>query len=344
MYDYIIVTHIPAFYKVNLYNELAKKLKILVVFIASNTNEKRADDFTTLENTNFSYEVLNSGDFQSRDVKSNIKKLKIILKNNQYKRLLLSGWDLKEFWYLVMFYPKSKNCLALESTILESTPIGIKGWIKKVFLSRISTVFASGNLHVELLKALSFKGDIKITKGVGIINKPIFEKLKKEYQKRFLYVGRLSSVKNLETLIRAFNDLPIHHLTIIGDGEEKEYLQSIANQNISFKQPIENIKLQIEFLNHDIFILPSISEPWGLVVEEALYFGLPVMVSKNCGSVELVKSGVNGYIFEPMDIKEIKRLILSIDDVVYQELIEGVSEFSVDEKDLGQVLSYDIKI
>jgi glycosyltransferase involved in cell wall biosynthesis len=340
MYDYIIITHIPAFYKVNLYNELAKKLKILVVFIASNTNEKRADDFTTLQNANFSYEVLSDGDFQTRDVKSNIKKLKTIFKNNEYKRLLVSGWDLKEFWYLVMFYPKSKNCLALESTILESTPKSFKGWIKKVFLSRISTVFASGNLHVELLKALSFKGNIKITKGVGIINKPTFEKVKKEYQKRFLYVGRLSSVKNLETLIKVFNDLPNHQLTIIGDGEEKEYLQSIAHQNISFKPPIENSKLQTEFLNHDIFILPSISEPWGLVVEEALYFGRPVMVSKNCGSMELVKSGVNGYIFESMDMEEIKSLILGVDDVVYQKLIEGVSGFSVDEKDVGQAGSY----
>ncbi len=340
MYDYIIVTHIPAFYKVNLYNELAKKLKILVIFIASNTNEKRADDFISLDSVDFEYKLLFDGDFQTRDIKSNIKKLKIILQNTKYKSLLVSGWDLKEFWYLVMFYPKPKNCLALESTILESTPKGIKGWIKKVFLSRISTVFASGNLHVELLEALSFKGDIKITKGVGIINKPIFEKLKKEYQKKFLYVGRLSSVKNLETLIRAFNDLPIHHLTIIGDGEEKEYLQSIANQNISFKQPIENIKLQIEFLNHDIFILPSISETWGLVVEEALYFGLPVMVSKNCGSVELVKSGVNGYIFEPSDSEEIKNLILDINDILYEKLLKGVREFSVDEKDLKQLGVY----
>lgn len=343
MYDYIIVTHISAFYKVNLYNELAKKLKILVVFIAINTNEKRADDFTSLQNADFSHEVLSDGDFQSRDVKANIKKLKIILKNNEYKKLLVSGWDLQEFWYLVMLYPKSKNCLALESTILESTPKGIKGWIKRVFLFRISTVFASGNLHVELLKALKFKGDINITKGVGIINKPTFEKVKKEYQKSFLFVGRLSRVKNLETLIKVFIDLPNHHLTIIGDGVEKEYLQSIANQNISFKPPIENSKLQTEFLNHDIFILPSISEPWGLVVEEALYFGLAVMVSKNCGSMELVKSEANGYVFEPMDMEEIKRLILGIDDVVYQELIEGVSEFSVNEKDMGQVLSYDIK-
>lgn len=56
---------------------------------------------------------------------------------------------------------------------------------------------------------------------MGIINKPAFEKVKKEYQKRFLYLGRFSRVKNLEIFIKVFNDLPNHRLTLVGDGEEK---------------------------------------------------------------------------------------------------------------------------
>ncbi len=340
MYDYIIVTHIPAFYKVNLYNELAKKCNILVVFIATDTNEKRADDFTTLKNANFNYELLSDGDFQSRDIKVTIMKLRSIVKKSQYKRLLVSGWDLQEFWYLVMLYPRAKNCLALESTILESHTKGIKGWIKRVFLSQISTVFASGNLHIKLLSALNYRGKILITKGVGIINKPNFIAQKKEYQKRFLYIGRLSKVKNIETMIKVFNGLPNYHLTIVGDGEEKNYLQSIAQTNIVFKSAIQNAKLAAEFLAQDIFILASISEPWGLVVEEAFYFGLPVIVSKNCGCVALVENGVNGFVFEPLDTTEMQDLILKLDDVMYQELSEGVRRFSLDKKDKQQVACY----
>lgn len=340
MYDYVIVTHLPAFYKVNLYNELAKKHNIYVVFIANNTHEKRADDFVTVENIKFNYEVLSDGDFQSRNIKENIVALKHIFKNIDYKKLLVSGWDLKEFWYLVIFYPKSKNCLALESTILESNVKGIKGWIKKIFLSRISTVFASGNLHVELVKALNFQGDIKITKGVGIINKPEVEKSEIKYQKNFLYVGRLSKVKNLEMLIKVFNDLSGFSLTLIGDGEEKEYLKKISNSNIIFKDPIENKKLKDEFLRNDIFILPSISETWGLVVEEALYFGLPVIVSENCGSSELVENCKNGFIINPFDSKSIREIILKIDDDCYSELVDGVEKFSVDAKDKVQAGVY----
>lgn len=340
MYSYLIITHIPAFYKVNLYNELSKKLNIFVIFIASNTYEKRADDFVSIENAEFKYEVLSNCDFQNRDIVQNIKKLRTILKAVEHERLLVSGWDLKEFWYLVFFYPKSKNSLALESTVLESSTVGIKGVIKKLFLSRISTVFASGALHVELLNALGYKSEIKVTKGVGIINKTEFAKKEKIYQKRFLYIGRLSKVKNLKTLIELFNSLEEHFLTIIGDGEEKESLVKMAKSNIIFKEPIENKKLKDEFLNNDIFILPSMKEPWGLVIEEALYFGLPVIVSQNCGSVELVKNGVNGYIFDPKDSKNLKDIIINIDAKRYDELLAGVKEFSIDDKDKNQISSY----
>ena len=56
MYNYIIVTHIPNFYKVNLYNELSKNLKILVLFTARSTSEKRSDDFITLDKSEFEYD------------------------------------------------------------------------------------------------------------------------------------------------------------------------------------------------------------------------------------------------------------------------------------------------
>jgi glycosyltransferase involved in cell wall biosynthesis len=201
-------------------------------------------------------------------------------------------------------------------------------------------VFASGALHVELLNALGYKSEIKVTKGVGIINKTEFVRKEKRYQKRFLYIGRLSKVKNLKTLIELFNSLEECFLTIVGDGEEKESLVKMAKSNIIFKEPIENKKLKDEFLDNDIFILPSMIEPWGLVIEEALYFGLPVIVSQSCGSVELIKNGVNGYIFDPKDSKNLKDIIINVDAKRYDELLAGVKEFFIDDKDRNQISSY----
>jgi 1,2-diacylglycerol 3-alpha-glucosyltransferase len=54
------------------------------------------------------------------------------------------------------------------------------------------------------------------------------------------------------------------------------------------------------------FIQASTTEQWGLVVNEAMASGLPVLVSERCGCApDLVKNGVNGYTFDPYDIKEI---------------------------------------
>tara|TARA_B100001093_G_C26777557_1_gene993088 strand:+ start:150 stop:1178 length:1029 start_codon:yes stop_codon:yes gene_type:complete len=341
MYDYIIVTHIPNFYKVNLYNELVKKLKILVVFTARNTNEKRASDFIALANTHFEYRLLYEGDFEDRDVKSNIKKLKVILKECQYKRILVSGWDTKEDWYSILMSKKSKNCLALESTINESSVNGIKGVMKKIFLSRISTIFASGTLHKNLLDRLSYKGNVKITKGVGIINKPKFDSLKRHYKKRFLFVGRLSKEKNIELLVEIFNGLKEFTLTIVGTGPLEEKLKDKAKENIIFEGQVANQELKEKFEKNDLLILPSISETWGLVVEEALYFGMPIIVSNNCGICELVEENVNGYVVDLKSPKIMKDIILNINEDIYQKLIEGVDTFSVNKKDIEQVLSYD---
>ena len=339
MYDYVIVTHIPAFYKVNLYNQLSKKLNILVIFIANNTNEKRADDFITLEKSEFKYHVLSNGDFQVRDVKNNIFLLRSILKTVDYKKILVSGWDLKEFWYLIFVNIKSRNCLALESTINESRIDGLRGFIKKIFLSRISTVFSSGKLHLELLNALNFEDEIIVTKGVGIINKPNFEPVKREYKKKFLFVGRLSSEKNIKQLVEIFNALSDYTLIIIGTGPQESELKCMAHKNIIFLGQVENRKLKKYFLSNDIFILPSIDEPWGLVVEEALYFGMPVIASKNCGVSELIKDGVSGF---TIGIKgnEIKKSITCIDNQKYLNLLAGVGQYSIDSKDYLQVESY----
>ena len=144
----------------------------------------------------------------------------------------------------------------------------------------------------------------------------------------------------MEILITIFNKLKDYKLTIIGTGEDEQYLKNISNENIIFKGSIKNEEIKNIYKENDIFILPSVSEPWGLVVEEALYFGLPVIVSQNCGAVELVENERNGYIIKPDDIKNIKNVILKINADGYIQLVKEVNKFSISEKDNIQINSY----
>lgn len=324
MYDFVVVTHIPAFYKVNLYNELSKKISIFVIFLAENTRENRSEDFITLGKANFNYVVLSKENFQSRSIISNIFKLTSLLIKLKYDKILVSGWDLLEFWVVVIFNSLSKTCLALESTIIESRYDGISGILKRIFLQRISLVFASGSRHVQLLECLNFSGEIRITNGVGIINLPEFTQTKKAYEKKFIYVGRISKVKNLNLLVTLFNELEDYSLAIVGEGDELFSLKKFANSNITFLPSVVNNSLKHLFLDYNIFILPSLSETWGLVVEEALYFGLPVIISENCGSVELIEESKNGYIFNPNNINSLKECLKRIDQPTYDRLTEYI--------------------
>lgn len=296
MYDYVFITHLPAFYKINLYNELAKQLNIYVIFI-SNSSSIRTEDFTKGER-NFDYEVINQEDFELRNKwKSSLQVAKTLYKLS-YNKVVVGGWDLLEFWIIVFFNKKSKNALVVESTAMESDAKGLKGLVKKFFINRISLAFPSGKLHLELLSNLGYKERYFFTKGVGIFNRAIVKKENKSFSNKFLYVGRMSEEKNLDFLINYFNKNKDYQLTLVGKGPLEDKLKEISNENIKFLSHVPNSEIHKIYQENDIFILPSISEPWGLVVDEALYYGLPVIVSNKVGcATELVEENINGEIF-----------------------------------------------
>ena len=120
-----------------------------------------------------------------------------------------------------------------------------------------------------------------------------------------LFTGKLIAKKCVLDLIRAFADVQAHapsSLALVGDGELRQDLESyVAAHNIprvhflGFRNQSEIGKL---YALADLFVLPSSSEPWGLSVNEAMCFGLPVIVSDKVGSgFDLVRPGINGYVY-----------------------------------------------
>ena len=141
-------------------------------------------------------------------------------------------------------------------------------------------------------------------------------------------------------LIKVFNKLPEHSLTIIGEGPDKIKLESMSAPNINFVGSVENKVLSQYFTQNNFLILPSLSETWGLVVEEALYNGMPIIVSKNCGSVDLVKDKYNGYIFDPTNTLQFEKIIKKINNSLYQKLKNNIGCSIIEDKDLEQVNTY----
>lgn len=306
-YDLVFITNLSAFYKVNLYNEIARYRKIFVIFISKDSVNRNKDFFKGEKN--FEYIFLDNGVYEKRNAIKNSLKLIKILKSINYTRIVIGGWDSLENWTSWFLSDKQKNCVAIESSEFESTTNGLKGFFKKIFLKKISLGFASGEAQVNLLRKVGYTGEIRKTKGVGIFNyKKIDNNRKITEVKKFLYVGRLSSEKNIEQIIKFFNKTPELELNIVGYGPLEKTLKKLAiNNNISFLGKINNDKLSKVYQDNDVFILPSKSEPWGLVVEEALYNGLPVILSDKVGChTELIKNEEQGYIYDVKSEEDLK--------------------------------------
>jgi len=340
MYEYLFITHLPAFYKVNLYNQLAKRLRVYVIFVASSSSI-RTDDFIGRE-LNFEHEILYKGDFESRPKLYCSFKLICLLMKLKYKKLVVGGWDLWEFWAAVFTNSKAKNAIVVESTVTESATVGIKSSIKKIFMSRVATSFPSGRLHQQLLNSLGYSGASYLTGGVGIFERKSYFRAIREFRYSFLYVGRLSPEKNLRFLVEVFNQLHFLKLTIAGSGPMAEELKKIANDNITFQSHVPNQEIGKTYLDHDIFVLPSISEPWGLVVDEALHYGLPTIVSRNVGCyTELVEEEKTGLTFDPYDKNSLIVVLKRISEPsVFYRIKKSVEEIDFSSRDDDQIMAY----
>lgn len=314
MYDFVFVTHLPSFYKVNLYNELAKKFNVFVIFVATSSKIRNSD--FSLSTFSFDSCILNDGAFEIRSKIGSLYRFFCVLRKIKYKLLVVGGWDLPEFWLGVLLGQKKCNGIVLESSIFDSVHHGIKGMIKKIFLSRCGFAFPSGSPHLKLLKVLNFNGTAHSTYGVGLFNRPVISHAnRKAWSGRFLYIGRLSPEKNLPFIISYFKKKPNYSLSIVGDGPEFDELKKDAPANVFFLGYKKNTMLGEIFSNHDNLILPSVSEPWGLVIEEALYFGLPILCSEQVGAAEdLVINLKTGCVFSPLDFNSLDKAIINMEN------------------------------
>jgi glycosyltransferase involved in cell wall biosynthesis len=144
-----------------------------------------------------------------------------------------------------------------------------------------------------------------------------------EWPPPFLLVaGRQIPAKNLCFLLQAYesyrvmtgeNCLP---LVMIGEGPERKMIEDhIRSTDLKgvYLFPFVNPEELRAFYQHAAaLVLPSSSETWGLVVNEAMAAGLPVLVSKACGCASvLVKEEVNGYTFHPDRLDQLVAVFLS---------------------------------
>ena len=149
-----------------------------------------------------------------------------------------------------------------------------------------------------------------------------------------LYFGRVEVEKGVDTVVRAYENMPDHKAVIMGDDttEEgkrlKEYVSSKGLKNISFAGYKEGRELEDIIRNSRFVMIPSIwYDNLPNTALEAFNNGKPVIAS-NLGSLpELVKDGYNGFLFDPYSPKELEECVKKLDDT---ELVKTMGRNSRD--------------
>lgn len=168
---------------------------------------------------------------------------------------------------------------------------------KYIFKFSDCIIVNSKNEKNNLIKMIKHKNIKVITHGIDLINYKK-KKLKQIVSPNFVFFSRIHPIKNLKELVNQWVQHKIYKkykLTIYGDIGNKKYFNEIINiikdkENIIYKGPLYKKKIQT-LSNFDVFIFPSKSENFGLVVLEALSAGLFILFNKNLPWNKIEKMG-----------------------------------------------------
>ncbi|MFD2515654.1 glycosyltransferase family 4 protein [Pontibacter locisalis] len=235
--------------------------------------------------------------------------------------ILVYGWSFSSHLKVLRYYKGKVPVFFRGDSTLFKDKTGIRKFFRKLFLtwvySFVDKAFYVGTNNKqyylrygvkekELIFAPHAIDNERFSKDILFMSesKSIRRNLGiKESDIVFAFIGKFETVKNPLLLLDAFRKLKEDNLCLlfVGNGPLEEELKSGATgiSNIYFL-PFQNQKIiPAIYRVADVFVLPSLSETWGLAVNEAMACGLPVVVSDNVGcAVDLVQEGKNGYIFK----------------------------------------------
>ena len=206
-----------------------------------------------------------------------------------------------------------------------------KEMIKRRIVALYSAALVGGQRHIEYLVELGMPIE-RIFTGYDVVENNYFcqraleirnskSEIRNMYglpENYFLASARFVEKKNLLTLIRAYatyrqkseaNGYPPWDVVLLGDGPLREALNSqLSTLKLHRHMHLPGFKqydeLPIYYALANAFVHASTTEQWGLVVNEAIASGLPVIVSNRCGCVPELVQG-NGFTFEPTDEHEL---------------------------------------
>lgn len=349
----LILTNIPSPYRVDFFNELNKYCDLTVIYerkYAKNRENK------WLKNDSIKFNAIYLKGIKYGDDSSCSFQILKYLKDRTFDLILISGYSSITDMIAINYLHKKKidfifNC---DGGIVKSDNAIIHK-IKSYFISKPKYWLSTGKMtddylcHYGANKQYIYRYPFTSIKKNEIIQDKlskhnidiIKDKLGIFEDKVCITVGQFIYRKGFDILIKSAqfvnNNIGIY---IIGGTPTKEYLKLVDElklKNVHFVGFKDKNALCEYYKIADLFVLPTREDIWGLVINEAMAFGLPIITTNKCvAGIELVEDNVNGYIISVDDYIMLSKRINEIcnndklRNIMYKNNINKIKQYTIE--------------
>jgi len=336
----VLLTEIISPYRIPLFNSLAQHpgIALHVIFLSENDPGLRQWKVYKDE-IRCSYEILPSW-------RRRIGKLNILLNGRVFRALrraspdiiLCGGYNYLAFWQTLLWAQSRRVPFLLWS---ESNRYDVRSGhpivelLKTEFLRQCSGFIVPGQSAKEYLLTHRVPAD-KVFVACNAVDNDLFRSLAASARQNagerrreldlpgryIVFVGRLVPEKGVLELLSAYGGLSVElrrqiGLVFVGDGSSRQELQKraalVSEGTIKFVGFAHREQLPDYYALAEMSVLPTYTDTWGLVVNEAMACGLPVIVSRVAGCAsDLIKENWNGLLVEPRDILSLATAITTL--------------------------------
>ena len=338
----LYMTNLPVPYKIDFFNELGRNMNLTVVF-ERRTASDREDSWLSSSFLNFNAVFMDGKEYGNEA--AFCPEICSIIKKGKYDEIVVGAYytltGMLAIQYMkthkISYYISSdggfiKNEKKIKKYIKQYFIQGAKGYFSPSKITDKYLIYYGANeKKIYRYPFTSLKNSDLIMKTLNNSEKQILKKkLKIAEEKIILGVGQFIPRKGWNTLMEASLNLSKKNgIYIIGGKATEEYIllkKKMNLNNVHFIDFKNKDTLKEYYHVADVFVLPTREDIWGLVINEALAYGLPVITTDKCmAGLEMIENGKNGYIIPVNDVKKLSEkltFILSEKDF-YEEMRKG---------------------
>jgi len=300
---------------------------------------------------NYPFKLLIQGDYDKASRLSVFWVIARDLLQRRCDLVVLPGYESPQYWMMLALCMLlgRRRAVFCDSTALDNPrKVALREFAKRLFFSRCDGIFCYGQRSMEYMRgygvppariffpcqaaalphgyqpdAVQAAYDAAANSGDAVnAVAAITAEAPTTTDPRFLYLGRLAVEKGVDDLLRALRlvraNISGARLDVVGAGPLEATLRTrmlelgLADA-VTLHGALPLADVEPLFYRSLAMVVPSHREPWGLVVNESLSYGCPVVVSDRCGCVpELVVEGVTGYSFPCGNIERLSAAMLAV--------------------------------